>query len=116
MSAIVRAMKSLMFLCVAGVLLASGCASPLYNAVQRNNIDVFKELLDKGADINERNFAAICCTALIAASYAGRVETVKLLLDRGADVNLESQDWTALGWAAWKGETEIARLLNREGR
>src|ERR1035437_3616239 len=43
-----RGMKSVMLLCAAGMLLVSGCMSPLYNAAKRGDINTVKELLDKG--------------------------------------------------------------------
>ncbi len=98
------------------VLLCAGCQSPLSIAASRSDINAVKELLDKGADVNEKN-ALHGGTALKAASSAGRVEIVKLLLDRGADVNLESGNmgWTALSAAAWFGHHDVAMLLIERG-
>jgi ankyrin repeat protein len=112
----IRSMKSVMFLCVVGTLLFSGCVSPLESAAGRNDIKAVNELLDQGATVNEKD-RLNGRTALKAASSQGNVAMVKLLLDRGADVNLASGNmgWTALSNAAWFGNTEVALLLIERG-
>jgi ankyrin repeat protein len=108
--------KSVLLLSVLGTLLVSGCASPLHNAAGRNDVKAVNELLDQGANINEKNHLN-GGTALKAASSRGNIDMVKLLLDRGADVNLASGNmgWTALSGAAWHGNTEVAILLIERG-
>ena len=106
-------MKSVVLLGMMGSLLVSGCRSPLHDAVQNNDANTVNELLNQGADVNEKHFSR---TALLVASSQGRVEMVTLLLDRGADVNLVSpQHGTALTVASYKGHVEVAKLLLDRG-
>ena len=53
---------------------------------------------------------------LIQAARDDDLETVRSLLASGVDVNMEDYDGrTALGWAAYKGHTEICRFLVENG-
>ena len=89
----------------------TGC-SPLRTAVYKGDNVTVKELLDKGADVNE-NFQGE--TLLVVASIAGHLDTVKLLLDRGASVNASAGGRTALFYAAIQGNTAMAKLLLERG-
>jgi hypothetical protein len=53
---------------------------------------------------------------LVEATKAGNAPAVKQLLETGADVNqLDPDGWTALNWAAGKGDLEMIRLLLEHG-
>ncbi len=59
--------------------------SELVSAVTAGDTARVKELLSKGADVNERNPHGM--PALVAASYNGNAELVKLLVEKGANIN-----------------------------
>jgi hypothetical protein len=84
----------------------------LRSAVYKGDNPAVKELLDKGADVNE-NFQGE--TLLVVASIAGHLDTVKLLLDRGASVNASAGGRTALFYAATQGHTAMVKLLLDRG-
>jgi hypothetical protein len=45
-----------------------------------------------------------------------RAEALQLLLERGADVNTQSgTGWSALTFAAWKGDATLVRMLLNHG-
>jgi uncharacterized protein len=55
-------------------------------------------------------------TALMAATVMGRPEIVKALLSKGVDLNAEDRvDMTALSYAVWKQDAELASALLRAG-
>src|SRR5436305_2057973 len=61
--------------------------SPLVDAAFRGDIDAVRDLIDKGADINERD--SFNSTALHYAVTKRNGEMVDLLLERGADVSVK---------------------------
>src|SRR5262249_9239013 len=95
--------------------------SDLIIAIDENDIEKVKSLLDKGADINTRNENGD--TALMMAVNRTRdVKLVNLLLDKGADVNAKNNkndkyklNQTALIYAAIYEETEIVKALLEKG-
>jgi len=96
---------------VFSVLLA-GCAPALIRAAGSGQIDAVKDLLDKGADVNEWKYG----TALSTAAYYGHAKVVKLLLERGANVNTMSNSGdSALGRAAAGGHLEVVKILIGHG-
>jgi hypothetical protein len=66
----------------------TGCATatPLTQAAGRGDISAAKDLIDKGANVNERD-AQGGMTALTAASAMGHVELANLLIDKGANID-----------------------------
>ncbi len=75
------------------------------------HIEVVRLLLDRGANISDRDEVSewffdsltihdlsrqICCTPLHEASSGGHIEVVRLLLDREADV--QAQDKVIVEW------------------
>jgi ankyrin repeat protein len=115
--------------------------SPIMNAIYHRQMDVVKELLASGVELNVYEAAATGqterlrelitadpsainshaedgFTALGLAVFFGHPETVKALLDAGADVNLasrESMKVTPLASASAAGQLEIARSLIARG-
>ena len=101
----------------------TGCAvtgTALATAAYKGQTDIVKDILDKGADVNERSGCGFgwepSGSALACAAYEGHIEVVKVLVGRGADVNARSNDgWTPLLSAAKGGYPDIAKLLIESG-
>lgn len=82
----------------------------LMAAASAGAVDLVRDLLQLGADVNARN--QMGGTALMYAAAAGDTETVTLLLANGADTNKQSVNgWTALMMAAAKNRTGVAAIL-----
>ena len=69
-------------------------------AAEKGHVDVAKELIQNGADVNAVNSNKE--TALHFAAHKGHVEVAKVLIQNGADVNAVQKIWTALHIAARK--------------
>ena len=71
-------------------------------------------LVNKGADVNEKNNAGF--TPLHEGSYTGQKEIVELLITCGADVNTMKIDgMTPLDMASFGNHNEITALLRNHG-
>jgi len=110
-------MKHLLLTTIAAVLLV-GCgeAQPpditIHQAVLRNNIEVVKQHLAAGTDVNVKNRGGQ--VPLHQAAMRGYKEIVELLLAKGADVNAKGWDGrTPVDYAIRK--EEIADLLRKHG-
>jgi len=68
--------------------------SELIDAVENGDIDLVRQLLDRGADIDFQGENG--WTALMKASRNGNMEIVRLLLDRGADIDFQGTRAPAL--------------------
>lgn len=102
---------SVIFIMLVGMAMA-GCAPALHRAAYRGQIDVVKDLLDKGTNVNEWDGG----TALFAASIRGHTDVVKLLIERGANVNtMEQRGSSALGYAARGGHRDVMKILIDNG-
>ena len=83
-------------------------------AVERGYIDIIKEMLDAGADVNTPAAYYRGRTALQMAAEKGLTDIVTLLLSYGADVNAPAGYWggvTALQGAALNGNLKIVFTL-----
>lgn len=90
-------------------------SSPLVNAAYENNLDGVKELLFKGADVNEVD-KDVDATALDEAVANGNLEMVLMLIDARAEVNLRNkQGRTALMFLAEESTPEVVRALIEAG-
>lgn len=77
-------------------------------------IKTAKELIEAGADVDERDENGK--TALMKAAGGGAVELMRLLLDNGAQVDAkDSFDWTPLRAASHNGQLEAAEFLLENG-
>jgi ankyrin repeat protein len=87
----------------------------IHDAVESGNIEVVKQHIAAGVDVNAKEeFTGD--TLLRYAARKGHKEIVELLIAEGADVNAkEIAGWTPLHNAALDGHREIAELLIAEG-
>lgn len=84
----------------------------LLDAAYKDYVEVVKETLEKGADINAKDRYGN--TSLHWATNNENADLVTFLLKKGADVNAKDNDgYTPLRWASPKGNTEIAELLKK---
>ncbi len=108
-------MKHLLLTTIAGVLLA-GCGPPvpdisIYDAVEDGNIEVVKQHLAAGTDVNSKDKDG--WTPLHEAASEGHNKIVELLVAKGADVNAKDDDGETPVDAAANPET--ADLLRKHG-
>jgi cytohesin len=90
--------------------------SPLHLAYWKNKDDIFKALIEKGANVNVPGKGNQ--PVLQQAAMRGDMETVKQLLEKGADVNaLDDFDTSALilACSTAKPNMEIVKLLLEKG-
>ena len=86
----------------------------LINAAQRNDIDLVRQLVDSGSDINMRDDYGM--VALLFASHLGYTGMVELLLNSGADPNIRDiNGMTSLILGSLYGRTEMIKLLLNSG-
>ena len=82
----------------------------LHRAALEGQTTQAEQLLNNGADVNERNSAGY--TPLHLAAVKGRLEMAELLLDRGAEINApEGLGLTPLHLAVQNGQPEMVALL-----
>ena len=84
--------------------------SPLMYAVVQDDAAVAELLLNKGAELEQKNSRGE--TALAQSALSSRARMCKLLISRGADVNTTYWDgWTPIVIAARYGNLEIVKML-----
>ena len=89
----------------------------LVTAAKKGHAAIVKLLLEKGANVDQRD-QQYGSTALMFAAENGHSETCKVLLNRGADVNQGKTDdgfTTALMFAAHGGHSETCQVLLEGG-
>lgn len=93
----------------------------LFTAVENQDIETVRVLLDHGADANFKQYVskdekAKSYTVLHTAVKQGDLEIVKLLVNHGADVNLKDENGTASVHTAFEGKFfEILMFLVDNG-
>jgi uncharacterized protein len=88
--------------------------TPLMQAALDGNTQTVKDLIHRGADINQRDDNGR--TALMFAVINMHYETMKVLLEYGADVNVKSNEGgTALMGAALAGDLRMVQALLDKG-
>ena len=86
----------------------------LIEAIESDNIERARELLDAGADPNSRDRYGE--PALIGTSTYGHLEIAQILLEAGADLNIQNiSGETALIEASMYEHIDIVRLLLEKG-
>ena len=81
--------------------------SLLMEAAREGHLEVIRLLLDRKVKVNQRN--AVNEDAMMLAAFKGQLETVKLLQSKGGEINKDG--WTALHYAAFQGQTPVAKYL-----
>lgn len=83
----------------------------LHYAANEGKLEVAKELINKGANVNAKG-SGNDWTPLHSAVYGAHKDLVKLLLDKKADPNaVTTTQWTAMHSAASEGQVPIISLL-----
>ena len=87
----------------------------IHEAAALGNIEVVKQFLDSGTDVNAKDETG--GSPLDEAAGWGRNDIVELLITKGADVNAKFDDdgSTPLHLSAWRGHFETAELLIAAG-
>lgn len=85
--------------------------NPLMMAALRNNVDVARTLIERGAAINKSGW-----TPLHYAVTGGNADIITMLLDKGAQIDARSPNGTTpLMMAARYGSTKAVELLLQKG-
>ncbi len=104
---------------------------PLHLAAKEGRYEISKELLDRGAPVNELKYISISrgyMSALDEAIFNGNINIVRLLIEKGSSIDkLHRSHWGALSTAhhrlkqmgaesVWRYEQikEIIRILEQE--
>ena len=106
-------MKNILITTIAAVLLVgTGLAGPIHDAIMNGNIDEVQWQLDAGVDVNEESSKGL--TPLHYAASAGHNDIVELLIERGANVNAtdSGKGATPLDYAHWGDHEEVIETLN----
>ena len=84
-------------------------------AAQKGNLDVLKLLHSNGANIHQESSDGTNCI-MSASLGTGDCKTLTWLIQQGVDVNHCNKDgWTAVYWAAQKGNLDVLKLLHSNG-
>lgn len=87
--------------------------SGLMIAAREGNLPLMELFVARGADVNLAN--SLGETALMHAAWKGKLEAVRWLLAHGARVNQDGAKWSALHYAVFAGNAEVASLLLENG-
>lgn len=85
----------------------------LYTAVNLNNIEVARKLLEYGANPNQ-SFSSRA-TVLIKAVQCKNLAMTQLLINSGANINQSYEGLTSLMWATYKKQPAIVAELCERG-
>jgi ankyrin repeat protein len=106
---------ALVALCVPASLCQASVEPELTLAIRQKNVPKVQQLLDGGANVNERDEGDEQ-TPLMWAAQVKDTALVRILLERGAAVNAQDDfGKTALMFAVEKDDADIIKLLLRHG-
>ncbi len=89
-------------------------AGPIHDAAGSGDVDHIKQLIDQGANIEERDETRE--TPLFAAALSGQTAVVRMLIERGADTHARNdRGMTPLHAAAFGGHLTVVRHLIDRG-
>ncbi len=108
-------MKHLLLTTIAAVVLVGcGPSVDIWTAARDGNIEVIKQHLDNGVDVNSKDESQ--GTALHLAAVTGHKEIVELLIAKGADVDAkDNHGWTPLHYTVSGVHKEIVEILIAKG-
>lgn len=86
-------------------------ATPLHWAAANGNIEAIELLIQNNANVNEVDIFGN--TPLLYAAMNSQKKVIELLLKNGSNINHQDiqRGWSALHWAAFRGDLDIAEIL-----
>ena len=85
----------------------------LFEAVQDENLEEVKNLIEQGADVNAQNSTK--STPLMIAAFLNNKKIVKFLIDKGANTSMQNEDrYTALFYAKYNKNKNIQEQIKRK--
>src|SRR5262245_3895186 len=89
---------------------------PIVLAIVRQNVDLVRMMVARGADLNARDRSGSTALMWAAFNETGDARLVEALLELGADPAAANQAGeTALVWALRRGDTPVVSALRRAG-
>lgn len=89
-------------------------AGPIHDAARSGNVERIEQILEQGADLEERDGTRE--TPLISAALAGQVAVVRRLIGKGAKIQARNErGLTSLHAAAFGGHLAVVQLLIEQG-
>ena len=89
---------------------------PLYYASRYGYLEIVKLLVQYGANLYARTEDGFGDSCIQTAAATGKKEVLQFLLDKGVPVDYRNKyGETALGYAAWFGQYDTAKMLIQRG-
>lgn len=86
--------------------------TPLHSACAISNLDIAKQLIQYGADVNAKQMQNVA--PLHSAAHNGQTKLVKLLINNGADIHAKTDNGqTPLSMAEEKGFSETVEIIKQ---